>query len=457
MYFKPYYLGCLSHASYLIGGDNGDAAVIDPRRDVDEYIADASEAGLNIRHVIETHLHADFVSGHVELAKRTGAKIYIGAKAEAKFIHKPIHEGDGINLGDVTLRFLETPGHTPEGITILAEVAGKATPPLAFTGDTLFIGDVGRPDLLDSKGITPEDMAGQMYYTLKDKLLTLPDETEVWPAHGAGSSCGRALSNDRVSTIGKEKSTNPALKYVISGDKEGFIRYSVDGLAIAPSYFKHDVEKNREGAVSIEAIISAAKALSPPEVEELSEVAALVLDTRSSADFGAGHVPGAINIQLEGNFATWAGSILSPEMPVVIVADLGFEIEAMTRLARVGYEKFAGWLDGGMEAWKEAGGETATLEQLTASELRHMLKSESDSVRVLDVRTLSEWEAGHIEGAIHIPLIEIESRMSEIPTGEIAVICGSGYRSTIACSLLQRTSCREIKNVIGGWAAWINC
>jgi len=453
MFFKPYYLGCLAHASYLIGGDNGDAAVIDPRRDVEEYLADAEAAGLTIRHVIETHLHADFVSGHVELARRTGATIHIGAKADARFPHHPAREGDEIVMGDVTLRFLETPGHTPEGISIVVYVRGEAEPRMVFTGDTLFIGDVGRPDLAGSRGFTPQEMARQMYYSLKDRLLTLPDSTEVWPAHGAGSACGRSLSEERVSTIGKQRLSNPALWYVVRGDEEGFVRYATEGLSAAPRYFAHDAQKNREGAPTVEEILKAARALSPTEVEKLSEDGVLVLDTRSVTDFGAGHIPGALHVQLEGKFAPWVGNIFSPDAEVIVVADPGREVEAMTRLARVGYERIVGWLAGGMDAWKNANGEIAVVPQITPIELRRLLGSPTAPV-VLDVRTEAELEEGRLDGAVHIPLPQLESRLAEIPPGPLAVLCASGYRSSIACSLLQRAGRHAVSNVEGGWEAW---
>ena len=455
MFFKPYYLGCLAHASYLIGGDNGQAAVIDPRRDVEEYLADAEAAGLTITSVIETHLHADFVSGHVELARRTGAAISIGHRAGATFAHHAVQEGEEIVLGDVTLRFLETPGHTPEGLTITASVGGKAAPRYAFTGDTLFIGDVGRPDLAGSKGFTPEEMAHQLYFSLRDKVLRLPDATEVWPAHGAGSSCGRALSEERVSTIGKEKATNPALRFLIEGDEAGFIHYATEGLSAAPRYFAHDVARNRAGGLSVDELLKMAQPLAPAEVEALMEDAALVLDTRSVANFGKGHVPGAVHIQLEGKFAPWVGNIVPPDKALIIVAEEGHEIETMTRLARIGYERLSGWLQGGMKAWETAGGERVTVPQIEPGDLRTALAA-GKAALILDVRATSEWEEGHIEGATHIPLPELESRLQEAPQGPLNVICGSGYRSSIACSLLQRAGYADVTNVVGGWAAWIS-
>jgi hydroxyacylglutathione hydrolase len=449
MYFKPYYLGCLAHASYLIGGDNGEAAVIDPRRDVDEYIADAEAAGLKIKHVIESHLHADFVSGHVELARRTGALIWLGPARGVGFSHRTALEDDDISMGDLKLRFLETPGHTMEGVTVLAFVVGERKPRMAFTGDTLFIGDVGRPDLASGRGKTAEEMARIMFRTLRHKIVTLPDETEVWPAHGAGSSCGKALSDDRVSTIGREKKSNPALWYVINGDEKGFVRYATEGLGSAPVYFAHDARKNLEGARTIEEIMAAAKALTPHEVEEALEEGVLVLDTRSVEEFGGGHAPGALHVQLEGKFAPWVGNVVPPESPLIVVSDPGREGESIMRLARIGYEKVVGYLKGGMDAWRIAGGEIVTVPQVSPE----ALLSPSER-RVLDVRSPGEFEDGHVEGSVLIPLPELERRAAEVPTGPVSVICGSGYRSSIACSILQRSGHRDVANVTGGWAAY---
>lgn len=454
MYFKPYYLGCLSHASYLLAGSNGEAVVIDPRRDVEEYLADAQAAGLKIRHIIETHLHADFVSGHVELARRTGATIYLGAKADAKFPYHPVQEGDEIVLDDLLLRFLETPGHTPEGITLLVYPKGEEIPKYAFTGDTLFIGDVGRPDLVGSRGFTPSEMAKMLYRSLQAELLPLPDSTEVWPAHGAGSACGKALSDERVSTIGKEKATNPALRLVLEGDEAGFVKYATEGLGNAPQYFSHDAAKNRDGALSIADILANAKPLSPAEVEAQLEDTVIVLDTRSSEAFGQGHIPGAIHIQLEGKFAPWVGSTLSPHTPLIIVAEDDKQEEALTRLARIGYEYLLGWLEGGMERWRKESGEVVTVPQLLPSTLKKELE-EGKTPLLLDVRNDEEWEAGHLGNALHIPLPSLENRLSEVPQEPLYVMCGSGYRSSIACSLLQRAGYREITNIVGGWAGWL--
>lgn len=453
MFFKPYYLGCLAHASYLIGGDNGEAAVIDPRRDVDEYLADAEANGLRIKYVLETHLHADFVSGHVELARRTGAKILIGAATPVAFPHCAVHQGDEITLGDVRLRFLETPGHTPESVSIVAFVGSEPDPRMVFTGDTLFIGDVGRPDLAGWRGHAADEQAHSMYHTLKEKLLTLPDSTEVWPAHGAGSACGRALSDERVSTIGRERQYNPALRFVLAGDEDAFVKDLMSGQGAVPGYFPHDVQENSQGAATMQEVMAQTRPLSPQEVEALSEGGTLVLDTRSSEEFGRSHLPGAVNVGLDGKFATWVGSVLKPNAPLVVVDAPGREEEVVTRLARIGYEHVLGWLDGGMDAWRKAGGETQSLPQVLPPLLRAEL-ADPHPPHVLDVRTEGEWEAGHIPGAVHVPLPELSERLDELPDEPLTVICGSGYRSSIACSLLQRAGRRDITNVIGGWAAW---
>lgn len=455
MFFKPYYLGCLAHASYLIGGDSGEAAVIDPRRDIDEYLADAEAAGLTLKYVIETHLHADFVSGHVEMAKRTGAAIVLGGATSVSFPHRTARDGDELVMGDLRLRFLETPGHTPEGISVLAFVGKEADPRMVLTGDTLFIGDVGRPDLAGWRGHSPDAMARAMYHTLKEKLLTLPDATEVWPAHGAGSACGRALSDERVSTLGREKRLNPALRPVLDGDEEEFVRALMAGQTAVPPYFPHDVTENRQGAATMEEVRARGRAMTPQEVEALSESGTLVLDTRLPAEFGAGHVPGAANIGLDGKFAPWVGNVLDPDAPLIVAAASGREEESVTRLARVGYEHVSGWLAGGMTAWGKAGGEVQTVAQQAPEALRAALNAPK-SAFVLDVRTDSEWEAGHIEGALHIPLAALPARLTEVLTVPLSVICGSGYRSSVACSLLQRSGRQGLSNVIGGWAAWEN-
>lgn len=451
MYFQPYYLGCLAHASYLIGGSNGEAAIIDPRRDVDEYLEDAQKAGLRIRYVIETHLHADFVSGHVELAKRTGATILLGSDSGATFAHQAIRDGDTIALGELTLLFLATPGHTPEGITILARAPNE--PIRVFTGDTLFLGDVGRPDLVGAKGLTREQMAQMLYRSLREKILPLDEASEIWPAHGAGSACGKNLSEDRVSTLAVQKAINLPLRLAMKGDEAGFVAYAIEGLGAPPAYFFHDAAKNKAGGASVEDILATTRALTPAEVEAQSEEGVFVLDTRTTGAFKAAHLPGTIEVQLDGNFAPYVGAVLPPTAPVIVVAEAGREIEAMTRLIRVGYETIVGWLDGGIEAWRAAGGELGTLGVIEPATLKVRLAN-GTAPAVLDVRTPGEWDAGHIDGAVHIPLAELNARLAEVPEGPVAIICGSGYRSAIAASLLLRGGRRDIVDVPGGWKAY---
>ncbi len=450
MYFKQFYLGCLAQASYMIGS-NGEAAVVDPRRDVDEYIDEARAQGLEIKHVIETHLHADFVSGHHELARRTGAKIYFGAKANAEFEYVPVKEGDEIRLGDVTLRFLETPGHTPESLSVLViDRSVSTTPKAVLTGDTLFIGDVGRPDLLGSK-MSAQDLAGMLYDSLHDKLLTLPDSVEVYPAHGAGSLCGRNISSETSSTIGQQRQFNYALKPM---PKEEFVKIMTTDLPEAPAYFARDVAINREGARPLEDL-SDAKPLSPAEVEEMRKAGAVLLDTRPAAQYGAGHVPGSLNIGLSGQFASWAGALIRPETPIVFIAEEEDHVhEARTRLSRVGLENVAGYLDGGVLEWDRAGRPLATMEQIAVEELDERLREGTVS-RVVDVRRPGEWQAGHIPDAAHVPLNTLADEAGSLPADQpLAVICAGGYRSSIASSILEQKGFKRITNVVGGMAAW---
>src|ERR671926_78710 len=339
MYFKQFYLACLAHASYLIGSD-GEAAVVDPQRDVDEYLAEAAANNLKIKYVIETHLHADFVSGHQEIAARTGAEIVFGAQAGAEFEHRAVREGEEIRLGRVTLRFIETPGHTPEGICILVtDTEAPYQPQKLLTGDTLFIGDVGRPDLAGGKGYTPQMMAEMMYDTLHGKLLKLPDQVEVYPAHGAGSMCGRNMSKETSSTIGEQRKFNYALKPM---SKDEFVTMMTADLPEAPSYFPRDAEINRSGARELSEL-QPPQALSPQQVFELREQGHVLLDVRSAADFGAAHVPGSMNIGLGGQFAIWAGSLIPLNAAIVLVADTGAPVdESVVRLARVGIENVKG-------------------------------------------------------------------------------------------------------------------
>ncbi|HSD71166.1 MAG TPA: rhodanese-like domain-containing protein [Thermoanaerobaculia bacterium] len=450
MYFKQFYLGCLAHASYMIGSD-GEAAVVDPRRDVDSYIDEAREQGLEIKHVIETHLHADFVSGHRELAHRTGAKIYFGAKAGAKFDHVPVREGDEIRMGDVALRFLETPGHTPESVSVLVvDRSVSDVPKAVLTGDTLFIGDVGRPDLLGAR-MSAQELAGMLYDSLHEKLLALPDSVEVYPAHGAGSLCGRNISSETSSTIGQQRQFNYALRPM---PKEEFVRMMTTDLPEAPAYFSRDVAINRDGAPELAELPDPA-ALSARDVEALQKKGAVVLDTRPAAQFGAGHVPGSLQIGLSGQFASWAGALISPGSPIVLVADEEEQVrEARTRLARVGIENVAGYLDGGILSWHDEGLPLATTEQIGVEELDARIR-EGTSGKIVDVRRPGEWQAGHIPGAMHVPLNALAGEAGALPKDQpLAVICASGFRSSIATSVLEQQGFTKVTNVVGGMAAW---
>jgi glyoxylase-like metal-dependent hydrolase (beta-lactamase superfamily II)/rhodanese-related sulfurtransferase len=453
MYFKQFYLGCLAHASYLIGSE-GEAAVVDPQRDVDQYINEAEAEGLKIKYVIETHLHADFVSGHRELAERTGAEIVFGEKAGAAFPHRAVKNGDEIRLGKVILRFLETPGHTPESVSILVvdtEVSNE--PQKVLTGDTLFIGDVGRPDLAGSRGYTAEQMASMLYDSLHNKLLTLDDATEVYPAHGAGSLCGRNISKETSSTIGQQRRFNYAIQPM---SKNEFVRMMTTDLPEAPTYFSKDAEINRRGAAALDEL-PPPPLLTPEEVNALAREGAVILDVRAAAQFGAGHAPGAINIGLNGQFASWAGNLIKLDAPVVLVGEDDEQISsAVTRLARVGIENVKGYLGGGMYAWDRAGLPVGTIPQIAVDELKHWHDEKRD-VQVIDVRQPGEYRNGHVPGAISAPLAHVaEQALSLDPNRQTAVICAGGYRSSAATGILARLGFRNLFNVVGGTSAWIN-
>jgi hydroxyacylglutathione hydrolase len=455
MYFKQFYLACLAHASYLIGSEH-EAAVVDPQRDVDQYIKEAEANSLQIKYVIETHLHADFVSGHRELAARTGAEIIFGAKAQATFPHRAVRDGDEIKAGRVILRINETPGHTPESISVLiidTEVSDQ--PQKVLTGDTLFIGDVGRPDLAGAKGYTPQVMAGMMYDSLHLKLLRLADDTEVYPAHGAGSMCGRNMSKETSSTIGEQRKSNYALKPM---PKDQFVRMMTIDLPEAPAYFSRDAEINRTGAQALESIPRPA-ALSPAEVSQLAAQAHVILDVRSAAEFGAGHVPGSINIGLGGQFAIWAGSLIPLTTLLVIVAESEDKVdEAVIRLARVGIENVKGYLSGGILAWHAAGLEVSVVPQISVDELSDLIQTEP-ALQVLDVRRPPEYDSGHVPHASTVPLSILKKNLSSLvldPSQLTAVICAGGYRSSAAASILQQQGFTNLLNVTGGTNAWIN-
>ena len=448
MYFEQFYLGCLSHASYLLGS-RGEAVVVDPQRDVDIYVHAAEEHGLKIRHIFETHLHADFVSGHKELAARTGATIYIGSKAGATFPHVALHDGFELQFGRAKIKVLETPGHTPESICLLITDEEKSLLPWAvLTGDTLFIGDVGRPDLSPSH--TPAQLAGLLYDSLHHKLMALPDEVAVYPAHGAGSLCGRNMRSERSSTIGTERLTNYALQIP---SREEFIQQVTSNLPARPEYFLEDAAINRDGAPPL-AELSSLPALSSSEVHTLIEQGTFALDVRPGDQFAAGHVPGSINIALSGQFATWAGTILGLTTRPVLIADNDEQVnEARLRLSRVGIDAERGFLAGGVNAWTKAGFQLATIPQVTAHEFRQRWPVQG--VHLVDVRREPEWNAGHIRDAQLCPLDRFAAQVPDLgKSTPVIVHCKSGYRSMIACSLLKRAGHTAVTNLMGGYDAW---
>jgi hydroxyacylglutathione hydrolase len=452
MYFEQFYLGCLAHASYLLAS-GGEAVVVDPQRDVDLYLKAADAQGVTIRHIFETHLHADFVSGHRELAARTGAKIYIGARAGAEFPHVSVSEGFELVVGALRIRVLETPGHTPESICLLIvdqerDLEKSREAWAVLTGDTLFLGDVGRPDL--SREYTPAQLAGMLYDSLHEKLLPLDDDVLVYPAHGAGSLCGRNMRAERSSTIGTERLTNYALQI---RSKDEFVTQLTEHLPARPEYFSQDAEINRTGATAL-ADLPELRRLAPADLDRMLCDGEIALDVRAGEEFSAGHVPGSVNIALSGQFATWAGTVLGLKAHPVLIAESEEQVaEARVRLARVGIEELDGFLDGGVSGWKAAGFPLATLNQISPAELSKQLSQ--SGLQVLDVRREPEWEAGHIEGAAWWPLDHFKVSTPEIDhDAPIAVHCKSGYRSAIACSLLLRAGFKSVSNVYGGFDAW---
>jgi glyoxylase-like metal-dependent hydrolase (beta-lactamase superfamily II)/rhodanese-related sulfurtransferase len=454
MYFKQFYLGCMSHASYLIcDTKTKTAVVVDPQRDVQQYLAAARKKGLRIRHVLLTHFHADFISGHLELKELTGAKIHLGARAKAGYAFEPMKDGGRLEFGDVRLEFLETPGHTPEGVSIVVYDLGKSRskPRCVLTGDTLFIGDVGRPDLMASVGVTASQLAGQLYDSLHRKLLTLPDETLVYPAHGAGSMCGKNLSSETVSTIGEQKRRNYALKPM---SKKEFVRLVTADQPEAPSYFSYDALLNRKKRPTLtRSLKKSLKPLSLARALTLLKAGSVCLDTRDPGDYAGAHLRGSINIGLGGRFASWAGILLDRRKTLVVIADEGHEPESILRLGRIGFDGVAGYLEGGMRALEKRPDLSASVERIDARELR----AELDSRRpppVLDVRNDAERKVQRIAGSLHIPLNQLPRRLSEVPAGPLVIQCASGYRSMIAASLLENAGRKGLRDLQGGIAAW---
>src|SRR5436190_1704554 len=458
MYFKQFYLGCLAHASYLIGSE-GEAAIVDPQRDVDQYINEAANQDLKIKYIIETHLHADFISGHRELAARTGAQIVFGREAQATISHLPVKDGDELTVGKVKLKFIETPGHTPESICVLVsetddDAREDARVPKLLTGDTLFIGDVGRPDLAGGKGYTSQMMAAMMYDSLQGKILKLDDAVEVYPAHGAGSMCGKNLSTETSSTIGQQRKFNYALQPMT---KDQFVAMMTTDLPEAPAYFSRDAEINRSGAEALDHLAKP-RPMSPAEVREASQHGCVVLDVRSAAEFGAGHLPGSLNVGLGGQFASWAGSLIPMTAQIIIVANSEDQVEeAQIRLARVGVERVNGYCAGGVEAWRAAGFNLAQVPQISVSELYDLMKLNPE-LQLIDVRRAAEYASGHAPRAIAAPLAKFRETFPTLnlnPDVPSAIICAGGYRSSAATSIAQQFGLTNLLNVTGGTGDWI--
>ena len=455
MILKQYYLGCLAHASYLLGDEaSGTGIVVDPQRDIQQYLADAEKFGLTIRHVFLTHFHADFIAGHLELRDRCGATIHLGARAKAEYAFVPMQDGDTLSFPGLRLQVLETPGHTIESISILVFDLEKdaAHPHAVLTGDTLFIGDVGRPDLRASLGWTAQDLGAHLYDSLHDKLLPLPDETLVYPAHGAGSLCGKKLSTDTVSSLGDQRRLNYALQPM---SKEVFIGLVTADQPDAPAYFTFDAVLNTHERVTLDKNLEAV--LQPIELDEvlrLGDAGAQVLDVRDASEYAKGHLAGSINIGLGGQYATWAGTVLDRTRPIVIIAEPAREQEAALRLGRIGFDHVRGYLRGGMQALAERPDLVWPTERVTAQMAADELAS-ADPPLVLDIRNPREWQTKHIARSVNIPLNHLQERIAEVPRNRrIAVHCAGGYRSSIAASILHHYGITNLIELAGGLAAW---
>jgi rhodanese-related sulfurtransferase/glyoxylase-like metal-dependent hydrolase (beta-lactamase superfamily II) len=455
MILKQYYLNCLAHASYLIGDQSsGTAVIVDPQRDIDAYLGDAEKAGLRIRHVFLTHFHADFLAGHLELRDRTGATIHLGARAEAEFAFTPMADGDSLDLGRVRLTVLETPGHTVESISILVfdlDVDVRQ-PQAVLTGDTLFVGDVGRPDLRASLGWSANELGKMLYGSVHAKLLPLPDATLVYPAHGAGSLCGKQLGTETVSTIGEQRRTNYALQPMSEPE---FIELVTADQPDAPSYFTYDAVLNTKERPTLSHMLE--HQLKPLDVEvllSLQSVGAQVLDVRDPLEYARAHLKDSINIGLGGSYATWAGTILDREKPIVIVAEPGRQEEAAMRLGRIGFDSVVGYLRDGISALESRTDLMTGTTRVTPAEAAAALASPAPPV-VLDIRAPREWRLSHIDGSVNIPLNHLSERITEVPSDRpVLVHCAGGYRSSIAAGVLQRHGRANLTELTGGMTAW---
>lgn len=452
MKFTQYYLDCLSQASYLIGDETtGRAVVVDPRRDIAEYVADAKEAGLTIELVLETHFHADFLSGHLELAEATGAEIGYSSIAETEFPSRKLADGEKISLGDVQLQILHTPGHTPESISIVVwERASDAEPYAVLTGDTLFIGDVGRPDLLASIGFTRDELAEKLYDSLHTKLLPLPDATRVYPAHGAGSACGKNLSTETWSTIGEQRASNYAL---LAPDKQTFIDLVTEGQPPAPEYFAYDAMLNRQDRHLLDEHAQPA-ALDLADVDRLMAGGAMLVDGRTPDAFAAGHLVGSINVGLNGRYAEFVGSVLPHDVDIVLIVDDGFETEARNRLARIGFDRVVGFLEHPGAVMVNNPDRVRQASRLTATECEQR-KEAIHGLQLVDIRNPGEVAHGTIDDARSIPVGQLRNRINELnPAAPTIVFCAGGYRSSVGASVLRQAGFNDVSDIIGGYGAW---
>lgn len=455
MIFKQFYLPCLAHASYIIGDEQtGTAAVVDPQRDTDQYIAFAAEHALQIKHVFLTHLHADFVAGHLELRDRAGAKIYLGGAAKAGYAFTPLHDGEVVEFGRVRLKALETPGHTPESISILVYDlnASDAQPNAVLTGDTLFIGDVGRPDLRAALGWSASDLGGMLFDSLHNKLLLLPDPCLVYPAHGAGSLCGKSISKETVSTLAEQRRSNYALQPM---SKDAFVHVVTADQPEAPAYFTYDAVLNSEERPTLDqALAREMNPLTLDRVLELQAAGAQILDTRDATEFASAHLAGSINIGLVGQYATWAGSVLDRTHPIVIIADPDLETESAIRLGRIGFDHVAGYLKDGLQSLASRPELVAFTERLSAQFAADLLASAQPPL-MIDVRGPGERARKSIAGSLGIPLNHLVEKMETLPRDRaLLVYCAGGYRSSIAASLLQRGGFETVGEIAGGIVGW---
>jgi hydroxyacylglutathione hydrolase len=451
MIFRQYELGCLSLFSYLVGDEStGRAVVVDPQRDIAQYLADADELGLRIERVIETHFHADFLSGHLELAQATGAAISYGEGAEAEFDIDHLTHGQRLTLGDVVLEVRATPGHTPESISVVIHEHAGDPPWGVLTGDTLFIGDVGRPDLLASLGVGPDELARRLYRSLHDQLLTLPDSTRLYPAHGAGSACGKQLAAASVSTIGEQRRTNYALQPMT---EDAFVTAVTEGQGVAPLYFAFAADANRREHDLFDDQ-QAPRPLTADDVRRCVREDAVIIDTRPPEVFASGHLAGSVNVGLDGRFAEYAGDVARAGQPIVVVADAGREAEARVRLGRIGFDRVRGAVTEVERLLAEHPDLAESAVRLSAADLASW-RAEGDDLQLVDVRNPGEQEAGVAEGATTLPLAQLLDRLGELDPERLTVVyCAGGYRSSIAASALRSHGFGRVADLVGGFAAW---